>query len=361
MKISRRQFEIAAVAAAIGPRIAVADERAAAKDVPWLADVQTPPSRLPDDAPRLASLLIDSQGKRIATRADWQQHRQTLRGAWLELLGAWASPRQSPHFEILASEQTGGVVRRLIAYESEPGVSVEAYLLAPLRPLGRLPGAVVFHSTTDQTIREVAGLEGKPETAWGLKLAQRGFLTICPRCFLWDGSLPPDYARRVAEHQARHPAARGMAKMLFDGQRALDLLAALPEVDPERLGAAGHSLGAKEALYLAALDDRVKAVVASEGGIGTTFSNWDAPWYLDTKQLGREHHELLGLIAPRPFLLIGGNSADGARSWPFIAAALEVYRLFGPRCRVGLFNHGQGHTVPALAEQRAIEWLQAYE
>src|SRR5262249_52647172 len=151
----------------------------------------------------------------------------------------------------------------------------------------------------------------------------------------------------------RHQDALGMAKMLFDAQRALDLLTSLPQVDPARLGACGHSLGAKETLYLAAFDDRVKASVFSEGGIGTSFSNWEAPWYLGTKDFGRDHHELLAMIAPRAFLLIAGEQADGARSWPYVASALEVYRLYGTPCRIGLFNHAQGHEkIPEVAEAR---------
>jgi pimeloyl-ACP methyl ester carboxylesterase len=165
---------------------------------------------------------------------------------------------------------------------------------------------------------------------------------------------------RVSEHRHRHRGACGMAKMLYDGLRAVDLLASLPEVDAQRIGAAGHSLGGKEALYLAAFDDRVKAAVASEAGIGTAFSNWDAPWYLATKNFGHEHHELLGMIAPRAFLLIGGESADGDRSWPFIASALDAYRFYNQPSRIGLFNHRQGHTIPPIAEQRTYEWLQTY-
>lgn len=93
----------------------------------------------------------------------------------------------------------------------------------------------------------------------------------------------------------------------------------------------GHSLGAKEALYLAAFDPRITAMVSSEGGIGTAMSNGDAEWYLghivEQPGFAREHHELLALAAPRPFLLVGGGSADGAASWPWIAAGLPVYRL----------------------------------
>ena len=136
-----------------------------------------------------------------------------------------------------------------------------------------------------------------------------------------------------------------MAKMVHDAQVSLELLAHLPEVDPQRLGAVGHSLGAKQALYLLALDERVRVAASSEGGIGQKFSNWSAPWYLGRRstrpEAGREHHELLGLVAPRAFLLVGGGSADGDRSWPFIAAALPVYRLHGGKLRVVLFDYGR--------------------
>jgi hypothetical protein len=360
MNLSRRQFAIASLAGVFAPSIAAGQQQPAAGDVPWLTEVQTPPAVLPSDAPRLASLLIDAQGEPITSRDAWLEHRQNLRQAWLQTLGIWQRPEQPPEFQIQSTDRVDNVVRRLIAFETEPGIAVDAYLLMPAQPRGRLPGVVVFHSTVDYTIRQGAGLEGPLEAAWGLRLAQRGFVVLCPRCFLWDGPPPPNYAERVEQHKARHPEARGIAKMLFDAQTSLDLLASLPEVDPARLGAAGHSLGAKETLYLAAFDDRIKAAVSSEGGIGTKFSNWDAPWYLGPGELGREHHELLGFIAPRAFLLIGGNSADGARSWPFVASALEAYRLFGQPCRVGLFNHGQGHTIPPLAERRVYEWLQAY-
>ena len=152
--------------------------------------------------------------------------------------------------------------------------------------------------------------------------------------------------------------------MLHDAEVAVDILCSLPEVDANRIGAIGHSLGAKEVLYLAAFDQRVKVSVSSEGGVGTRFSNWDAPWYLgaDIKKpkFTREHHELLALAAPRPFLLIGGDSADGARSWPFIEAALPVYKLDSRPPRLGLFNHGRDHAVPPEAESRIYEWFETY-
>ena len=172
-----------------------------------------------------------------------------------------------------------------------------------------------------------------------------------------------------AEPQTRrflglHPGVTGMAKMLHDAELAVDLLVARQHVDGGRICAIGHSLGAKEVLYLAAFDERVKVTVSSEGGIGTRYSNWQSPWYLGParERLGpkREHHELVALAAPRPFLLVGGESADGDKSWPFIEAALPVYRLYGPSPALGLLNHRKGHDVPPPAWERIEQWLLHY-
>ena len=208
------------------------------------------------------------------------------------------------------------MIRQLLRYEVEPGEAVEAYLLRPADAKGRLPGVAVFHSTVEHSIRQPAGLAGPAEVHFGLKLAERGMVAICPRNFLWTETNKIDTSTAMKRFAERHPKSKGMARMLLDAQVAVDLLVARSDVDPARIGAIGHSLGAKEVLYLAAFDDRVRATVSSEGGIGTKFSNWDASWYLgeaiNDKKFGHEHHELLALVAPRAFLLVGGDSADGA-------------------------------------------------
>jgi hypothetical protein len=152
-----------------------------------------------------------------------------------------------------------------------------------------------------------------------------------------------------------------MAKMLFDAVRAVDLLSGLPEVDPSRIGAIGHSLGGKEVLYLAAFDGRVRATVSSEGGIALSYSNWDASWYLGdaihAPGFALDHGQLLATIAPRAFLLIGGDSADGDRSWPYIEAALPVWKMTGAPEAVGLLNHHEGHAFPPIALERSLQWF----
>ena len=152
-----------------------------------------------------------------------------------------------------------------------------------------------------------------------------------------------------------------MARMAFDGVRAADFLESLPGVDAGRIGVLGHSLGAKEALFAAALDERFRVAVFSEGGIGLKFSNWEAPWYLGPvirrEGFALENHQLIALIAPRGFLLLAGESADGDRSWAFVEAARPVYRLLGAEQNLGWLNHRAGHRYPPEARAVAEDFL----
>jgi hypothetical protein len=197
-------------------------------------------------------------------------------------------------------------------------------------------------------------------------LVHSGFVVFCPRCFLWQDAA--DYDEAVAKHRQRHPQSLGMAKMLYDAMRGVDVLVSLPDVDADRIGAVGHSLGAKETLYLAAFDERIKAAVASEGGLGFRSTNWDAPWYLGPairdESFPLNHHQLLALIAARPFLILGGEAgpgaADGDRSWPLLEAALPVWKLYGEPTRLGLRNHHRGHALPNFEFFYLNEWLKTY-
>ncbi len=315
--------------------------------------------------------MVDDHGRHITTLQQWQRRRKSLGRWWLDFLNALeVDGNRAPSLAVLDEDRSDGVIRQRVRYEVEPGDVTEAYLLKPAASPARRPGILVFHSTVNCSIRQPAGVESEKnaEKAFGLSLARRGYVAFCPRNYLWLKNSGFSGNQAVARFRSRHPGSKGMAKMLFDGVVALNVLASLPEVDPARLGVVGHSLGGKETLYLAALDDRVRAAVSSEGGIGTRFSNWDAPWYLgeDIRRTDfvHEHHELLALAAPRPLLFLAGESGsgavDGARSWPFIETALPVYRLYGGPPRLGLFNHRKGHSVPPEAERRLYEWLDTY-
>lgn len=361
--VSRRKILVITLVSLLSPW------HLAAAEVPWLAEVQRPPRQIPRDKLRpFVPLLKTAGGQSIRDTRAWDVQRRTIRKAWLEFLGPMPERPKSNRFTILRTDRLKNVTRELIRYRCEVDIEVEAYLLRPTgsRKVKRA-GIVALHQTTRDTIEQIAGVKGPPMQQIGLKLAERGFVVLCPRNYLWQDT--PSYLAAVARFRRRHPGALGMHKMLYDAQRAVDILASLPGVDARRIGATGHSLGGKEALYLAAFDERISAAVASEGGVGFRFTNWEDPWYLgagiNRKDFPLNHHQLLALVAPRAFLVLAGensspSASDGDRTWPFFEAALPVYRLHKGPARLGLFNHRQGHSIPPVAMMRMTEWLETY-
>jgi dienelactone hydrolase len=335
----------------------------------WLDGMQTPPLDPIADWP--PSLLDRPGAEPITTWKEWLVERERIRRAWLEFLGPWDVAAVGNRSETVAEEVAAGCRRRLIRYATEPDEETEAWLLLPIekaaRPSRGWPGAVVFHSTTDRTIDEPAGTDPDDAVAIGTWLCQRGFVVVCPRCHLWNTSPEHrlDLPGAVARLAERHPGAHGMRKLLHDGSRAVDILLSIDGVDRQGIVAAGHSLGAKETLYLAAFDDRVSGSVFSEGGIGLGFSNWHDPWYLGAAvrdpAFRLDHAQLLALTLPRGMLILGGEAgpgaADGDRSWGHVARALEVGRLERERPRLGLLNHRGGHAIPLPARERMLGWL----
>lgn len=294
-------------------------------------------------------------------RAQWLKVRAAIESDWNRVLGEERLRKPAPDVRILSHEMVGDVERILLSYTVEPNVRTEAYYLRPAKTVKPVPGVVVFHSTTHVHIRQPAGLEDATEKHLGLRLAKLGFAVICPRCFLWDN---PDhkFEDRVIEVKKRNPGWTGMRKMLWDGQRAVDVLCGMPNVNAKRVGAVGHSLGAKETLYLAAFDKRVRCGVFSEGGVGYAQTNWDANWYLGsslkTAPRAMDHHEILALCAPKPFLVIGGESADTKQaSGAQVEAALPAYRAMGAPHDLRYFGHTAGHALPPEALGALDGWM----
>ena len=359
-ELTRRNLFRLAAAAWCGGRLL------ASEPPKWRKNVATPPETLPAPKRPLVPLLIDEDGKPIRDIRSWERRALQIKTAWKSFLNPLdRSKRPADDYEVVSEETVGDLIRQKVTYLSETDLRVPAYLLffKHWKPGQTRPGIVALHPTTAETIEPIAGLAGPADKQSAIHLAKAGFVVFCPENYLWQDVA--NYNQAVEKFQQRHPGSLGMSKMLWDAQRGVDILSKVPGVNPEKIGAFGHSLGAKEVLYLTAFDERVKAAVFSEGGIAFDSTNWDAPWYLGAgiheKGFSLNHHQLLALCAPRPFLVLAGEqgrgAADGDRSWPCLVAAQEVYDFYGNEQSLALFNHRQGHAIPMEARERMIGWL----
>jgi pimeloyl-ACP methyl ester carboxylesterase len=142
---------------------------------------------------------------------------------------------------------------------------------------------------------------------------------------------------------------------IWDGIRAIDYLASLPEVDAERLGCVGNSGGGTVTAYISALDARVKA--AAIGCYITTLprrmanraqADPDADPEQDIFDFVREgidHAGLLALCVPRPTLLASAQfdffPIEGARE--SFAEAKALYQVAGAAERVAMVEAAEKH------------------
>jgi fermentation-respiration switch protein FrsA (DUF1100 family) len=328
--------------------------------VDWPALVQKPYAKLPVADLGLRPLLVAADGKKLTTPEQWAKVRQELLRAWQSRLGK--APERLDRLDVRTetTEKLEGYTRRLVRFRSDGEDRIRAYLLVPagLEKDEKRPAIVVFHPTTAETLRAPVGLGKRPEMALALHLVRRGYITLSPECYIMkDGGAKA----QAAALEKRRPGWTGLGKMTFDASRCVDFLQSVPEVDAQRIGCIGHSLGAKEVLYALAFEPRYRVGVFKEGGIGLRMSNWTDPWYLTARMKSHipamENHQVMALAAPRPLLILGGDSADGDASWTFVQAALPVYRLLGAGDRLGLHNHKGKHSFPRPAQKLAFRWL----
>ncbi len=340
---------------------------AAQVDAKWFEPYDQPPPGYEKTIGNLSPLVSST-----STVSEWEAHRPAIRAKWLTLLGGMEIQPTTPEARFVETVMDQYFSGKLMYLQVESDRWEKILVMMPSEALTHPRPVVIvpFYDVDDPFGHDVAGRQvlGGLTTAFARLAVQRGYIAVAIRWF--GDSYGEAYTEAVANLKLRHPHCTGLGKWVWDAQRLLDYLYTLPEVDRQHIGIIGHSLGGKMALYAGAFDERITVVVTSEPGIGlnlgpTKHNNYDAYWYFgdfifQRREKETDHHELLGLIAPRPYLLIGGDEYDTAESWYYINAARQVCDLYGKRHNVGYFNHHHGHRPTPEADQRAMDWLERF-
>lgn len=293
----------------------------------------------------------------------WRPRAAAIRSKWEKILGLPASASGPVAARLVKQIRPRNFAGSIYEVETAPGSWEKVCVLRPRNPAGTpLPVVMVPYYDIDVPVGMDAGgrvFPGAGVSSFAYTATQHGYIAVAVR---WFGESDGEwYSEAAANLLVNHPGATGMAKWIADCRRILDFVQTLPDADSGRIGMFGHSLGGKMTLYAAAFDARIRAAVSSELGIGFKMSNYDDYWYLGEKMsrlpAGTDQHELIALVAPRPFLLIGGDKYDGAESWHYINAARAVYAAYGKPENTGLFNHHTGHKPTEEAVRMAFDWL----
>ncbi len=259
------------------------------------------------------------------------------------VLGAMPTDVVPLDLEVTETVTLDDHVRHRIVFDTEPTMSVPAYLLVP--NARTKPGSAVLavhgHGPGKAMI---CGLTGRTHEHYALQFVRNGHVVLAPdlRCFgeRQDPQWEPDGHKYDCDWNLVAATMAGinpLAQNLWDLQRSIDVLATLDVVDPERIAVAGFSYGATMSLFLAALDSRISAAIIS-GYLSSWRGAHSVPWNMCGSQimfgqLGRvEHIDVVAQVAPRPILIESGRHDP---LFPIDAAIAtvdqlrEVYRALG--------------------------------
>jgi dienelactone hydrolase len=300
----------------------------------------------------------------IAARSleQWEQERRGYQRAFVELVGPWPHRRPPLRAAVLEEKVFGEGTRRKVSFDTLPSdaahaSAVRAWLFVPARPWGRQPAIIALHQTIPQGKDEPAGIKATlPWLAFASYYAERGYVTLAPDMIGYGERTAGGTARTGCEWTDarpildRHPDMTLLGLMLFDVSRCVDYLATRPEVDADRIGVVGHSLGGILVNGVLPLEPRLKVGVASCGyGLFRSDQEFPSRWaaansaYLprlalyrdDRNALPLDFHHILALSAPRPHLI---QTAMGDTIWtrpavmhdPFVVGELRRVRaLYG--------------------------------
>ncbi len=325
------------------------------------------PPRYGDHTELLYYLERDGSRRIVKSPADWETRRRHIL-ANMELVMGPLPCEDKPPLEnrVIEESRLDGYTRKKITYQARRGDPVPAYLMIP-EASGRRPAVLALHPTGELGKGIPAGLGGRANRNYAEELARRGYVVLAPD-YVYMGDPQHD------PYELGYSS--GTMKGIYNHIRGVDLLVSLPQVDPKRIGAIGHSLGGHNSLFAAVFDRRIQAVVTSCGFNafskykGGDLTGWSSDKYMpriaavyekDPGKMPFDFPEILGAIAPRALFIsapLGDDNFEVSGVRDCVKAAQPVYeKVFGFSDRLLAVHPDCGHDFPPEIRRQAYEFL----
>jgi len=307
----------------------------------------------------------------------WKDQRPSVRKIVIESLGDLPRRPAPPRARIVARECRRGYVLERISLDNGFDSEVSALLLIPDNLSSPAPAILWLHSSTPDKTQIIIPNTNGGEEALGEAFVHAGYVVLAPDAY-WHGDRvgtgpagPLETGREEQESLFKLNLWLGRTlwgMFVHDDQVALDYLVSRNEVDPARIGTTGMSMGSTRAWWLAAVDERIRAVV----GVAclTRYQNLIAHGQLRQHGIyyfvnGLLRHfdteGVLALIAPRPFLALtgeldAGSPADGIRILEDRVGRVYAALGAGERMRSILYPE-IGHAYTPAMRREMLDWF----
>lgn len=262
-----------------------------------------------------------------------------------------------------------------VYYDAEPNDAIPAMLLIPdgVTPEKPAPAVAICHQHNGEWHlgkSEPAGLAGNPMHHTGAALAKQGYVVLCPDAQCFEERRSPhlkngDYER--FEFLRSVIAGRCMAwKNILDMKRAIDFLVSRKEVQADKIGCYGHSMGSTHTWLVGPWEPRIKCLVGNcclptYAGIHKEHLLHCFPNFIPGLGQYGDTPDIAALIAPRPLLL---NFGDQDRGSPIdeVRAAIPVIQRSYDGMHAGdkfeaFIEPNTGHVLSETMWQKTLGWF----
>jgi dienelactone hydrolase len=260
----------------------------------------------------------------------WENEREIVKETLHTLLGAIPARPENLKVKTISREERNGYVLEKFLIDNEVDSWIPGYLAIPSNMKGKVPVIIGLHGHSSSK-ENIFGFDSNTAQDVLALFISNGFAVMAIDSY-FNGERHgqgPSGTNEMQENGSDQESSLFKINLWFgrslwgmqlrDEQIALDYLVSRPEIDSGRIGVEGMSMGSTRAWWLAALDDRIKVVT----GIAC-FTRYKE--LIEQRQLsahgiyyfvpGMLNHfdteAVMGLIAPRPFLVLTGDSDAGS-------------------------------------------------
>jgi Abhydrolase family len=321
------------------------------------------------------SVPMTATPQTFKSKSEFMAHQQKRRRALWGLLGDLPVKHQPGKPKLIKTEKGDGYTLEHLELDLNGIEPVPAILLIPEKLQKPAPGLLYIHAHggTYELGKEELLKGRKVLPAYAPVVAEKGIVTLAIDSWCFSGRQRNPNGRDGEWDAFKKMIWYGQVlfgMMMFDEYRAASYLISRPEVDRNRIGAFGLSMGSTKAWWLAALDPRVKLCIDlccltdfEELIKINNLKGHGIYYYVPGLLKDFQTHQINELIVPRAHL-----SLNGRRDLLTPPAGVErirdhlmpLYQKFGKAedCRVELFDCGHEET-PEM-RKIALEWMDKY-
>lgn len=290
--------------------------------------------------------------------------------------GPW--PDACP-LNVRVREETQAKGYRLLSlyFDAEPNDPIPANLLIPdgVSKDKPAPAIAVWHQHAghfELGKSEPSGLAGNPMHHTGVALAREGYVVLCPDALCFGERQDPTHKLKRGDYERfaflRYVVAgKCLAwKNILDMKRAIDLLVSRPEVNADRIGCYGHSMGSTHTWLVGPWEPRLKCLVGNcclptYAGIHRAHLLHCFPNFVPGIYQYGDTPDIAALIAPRALHLNFGELDHGSPIDEVRRGVQTIAKAYAAGGAADNFSYyieaGSGHMLSPEMWRRTKDWF----